>query len=186
MNAYAYCQNDPINKVAPSGNIPHYLRSVAKWIGNITGLRKPSSNPGGTLSIINEPGVRDKIFSQLPAKDLGNLASTSKAFHLEIGELTIKNVKKLDANIVPAATQGKVEGILPINTKRKCALHNSVIQKIENLPAMPCLSWRLCVGHLRVRRAPQFDRSVNPLHNCRPLFDSKWRRLHRKLRVTPC
>ncbi|WP_225903912.1 RHS repeat-associated core domain-containing protein [Pseudomonas shirazica] len=134
VNAYAYCQNDPINKVDPSGNIPHYLRSVAKWIGNITGLRKPSSNPGGTLSIINEPGVRDKIFSQLPAKDLGNLASTSKAFHLEIGELSIKNVKKLDANLVPAAIQGKVEGILPIDTKRKRALHNSVIQKIENLP----------------------------------------------------
>ncbi|MNP37728.1 hypothetical protein D3C76_1311900 [compost metagenome] len=134
VNAYAYCQNDPINQVDPSGNISYHLRSFAKWIGNLTGSRKPSPKLGDAFSVITEPDVRKMIFNQLPAKDLGNLASTSKGFHFEIGALSINNARKLDASSIPTAAKGNLKGILPVDVKNKRALQSNVIKEIDSLP----------------------------------------------------
>lgn len=134
VNTYAYCLNDPINRVDPSGNISAFLRRLTKGVGNFLRLRTPSSGPGGNLSIITEPAVRDMIFNQLSGKDLGNLASTSKEFHLEIGALSIKNAKRTDANSIPKAVQGKFNGVLPIDAKLRRDLQKSVTQQISSLP----------------------------------------------------
>ncbi len=161
VNAYAYCLNDPINRVDPSGNTPAFLRRLTRRVGNFMRLRKPSSRPGGNLSIITEPAVREKIFNQLSGKDLGSLASTSKELHLEIGALSIKNAKRTDANSIPKAVQGKLNGVLPIDAKRKHALQKSVTQEISSLSITQMEDNEAFsnihpgAGYLRIRRSAQ-------------------------------
>ncbi|WP_434773105.1 RHS repeat-associated core domain-containing protein [Pseudomonas entomophila] len=43
LNAYAYCENDPINKMDPSGNVPRFIRSFFKGAANRLHLRTPGS-----------------------------------------------------------------------------------------------------------------------------------------------
>jgi len=44
VNAYAYCENDPINKIDPSGQASNLIISAWKGLWNWTKLRTPSRN----------------------------------------------------------------------------------------------------------------------------------------------
>ena len=51
LNAYAYCQGDPINKVDNSGHISHFFRSFLKGVKNRLGLRKSPNKHSQTNGI---------------------------------------------------------------------------------------------------------------------------------------
>lgn len=50
LNAYAYCENDPINKMDPSGNVPRFIRSFFKGAANRLHLRTPGSKNSQVIS----------------------------------------------------------------------------------------------------------------------------------------
>lgn len=131
MNAYAYCLNDPVNKVDPSGKTPGPVRKPVLQ-------SEPLYTPRDLFKTIIEPDVRTKIFNQLPAADLGRLASTSRTLHSEIGELSRTNAIKLSKRSTRRAVYGEVNGVMPIDipvdVRHNIRLKESTLKQIKSLP----------------------------------------------------
>lgn len=94
MNAYCYCEGDPVNRVDPSG---HMLK---------TRSRSPSPKSAATKQItlldINEPDTFSKLAIHLDIPSISNLSQTSKHIN-EMLKPTMKKIKESIDNPDPRA-----------------------------------------------------------------------------------
>ena len=115
INAYAYCENDPVNKADPTGHIP----SVFKRLREIIRIKPktPKTPTGHFEKITIEPDIPAQIFSYLPGKDLANLARTSSSMR-ELVNANTPTLKTLQEANLPlggdfAIRDGTALGVLP-------------------------------------------------------------------------
>ncbi|MEE8873826.1 RHS repeat-associated core domain-containing protein [Pseudomonas helleri] len=123
INAYAYCDNDPLNKVDPTGHIPNIFKRLKKIFRVKATPKKPIGDFG---KITIEPDIPAQILSYLPGNDLANLARTSSSMH-ELVKASTPTLKKLQDGNLPiekdmAIRNGTALGVLPsviLNDSRK-------------------------------------------------------------------
>ncbi|WP_416769956.1 RHS repeat-associated core domain-containing protein [Pseudomonas sp. RHF3.3-3] len=111
INAYRYCEGDPVNQLDPTGHIPGMM-SLFKGLGNLTAQRprggaqrgvyvtvhgvdiNPPTKPGYFFDIVSNP--TDKF----PANDLERLFQSLEAQRIFPGRENLSGLRNMNADLV--------------------------------------------------------------------------------------
>ena len=137
LNAYAYCVGDPVNRLDPMGHVS-WLGLMIKYFPTAVNQARKLNVPAASASfskLDKTPHIIEKILESLPAKDLGSLASTSKAMTHIVDSVSDQSLKKMvpphvtqDLEFLTPAIQGNVPGILP---HRALLMHNEIQENLN-------------------------------------------------------
>jgi RHS repeat-associated protein len=128
VNAYAYCQGDPVNQSDPTGHMP--LPNLSR-----SAFSRNSLQPSLPLrmleplrpSLATLPTVPfQRLQSYLPGKDLISLSRTSKALaqkmRTEHGVINKDKFKKYSVERIVGVMQGREPGVLPSQARFEITL----------------------------------------------------------------
>lgn len=125
LNAYAYCEGDPVNYRDPSGHM---------GLGgkNTNFLQSP---PKANLQDVSHiPHVAESILKNLPGKDLAQLSKTSKSFNQIVETVSPQNAEKLyKPHDIGTASRGNWPGVLPKHVIDKRIEHLELLDEIGKI-----------------------------------------------------
>lgn len=108
INAYAYCEGDPVNRVDPTGHTPALIKRIARFLG----VMKPRSTVKSPVNVANDAVSYHRALRQELADVKGALSTSQKNERLlaieleaaksnskdEIQKLNLYNKALLEAN----------------------------------------------------------------------------------------
>jgi RHS repeat-associated protein len=102
VNAYCYCEGDPINSSDPTGHMKRQSPRLP------LPTRRPRPTPTRTLADINEPDVFSRIITHLDLPSVAALSRTNKHIH----SMTEPALKKIKSSLAQPDAESLIESAL--------------------------------------------------------------------------